>query len=391
MFEHSTRPKLYFATDSIAHGSLALTFSSLAHKFFPKTAEKLQFLGALSPTSLSVIFDKLLVDLLPMASAIRVFTEFIKSGVKVLFRYGLALISMHKKVIKNGMFSDGGMLWGKIAELNSEANFSFDKLQLIAFQKVWGKSLNQRGFPRSKQLARYFKSHEEEARGINYRVAGSSANETDETPPLIITNSEHASAAKLCTSATARKSIARWVPRNLRGRELDLVFTTNVHGRALANLYLALEKSRGREFLTLVEVLDGNKGPTTIGMFSDARWQISSSVYGGGGCFVFKLSPQPKCFVWGGGGGGGGGGGEGGGGVEKMSEKDEAALELFMMSNNEYISMGGNVEGGAALRINEDLTKGFSDKTSMFGNPELVEGGEFEIGTVEVFAFKRMY
>jgi len=139
MFEHSTRPKLYFATDSIAHGSLALTFSSLAHKFFPKTAEKLQFLGALSPTSLSVIFDKLLVDLLPMASAIRVFTEFIKSGVKVLFRYGLALISMHKKVIKNGMFSDGGMLWGKIAELNSEANFSFDKLQLIAFQKVWGK------------------------------------------------------------------------------------------------------------------------------------------------------------------------------------------------------------------------------------------------------------
>ena len=284
------------------------------------------------------------------------------------------------------------------------------------------RSLNQRGFPRSKQvserwlqpatlplltqfiwlgsfrsshnlffrstqLARYFKSHEEEARGINYRVAGSSANETDETPPLIITNSEHASAAKLCTSATARKSIARWVPRNLRGRELDLVFTTNVHGRALANLYLALEKSRGREFLTLVEVLDGNKGPTTIGMFSDARWQISSSVYGGGGCFVFKLSPQPKCFVWGGGGGEGGGGGGG----EKMSEKDEAALELFMMSNNEYISMGGNVEGGAALRINEDLTKGFSDKTTMFGNPELVEGGEFEIGTVEVFAFKRMY
>jgi len=49
------------------------------------------------------------------------------------------------------------------------------------------------------------------------------------------------------------------------------------------------------------------------------------------------------------------------------------------------------VGGGAALRINEDLTKGFSDKTTMFGNPELVEGGEFEIGTVEVFAFKRMY
>jgi len=54
------------------------------------------------------------------------------------------------------------------------------------------------------------------------------------------------------------------------------------------------------------------------------------------------------------------------------------------------LAMGGNEGGGAALRLNDDLSKGSSERTLTFDN-EILGEGEFEVGAVEVFGFMKMY
>ena len=63
------------------------------------------------------------------------------------------------------------------------------------------------------------------------------------------------------------------------------------------------------------------------------------------------------------------------------------------MSTPLFLAMGGNAGGGAAMKINEDLTQGFTDKSDTFASMDgpLVEGGEFEIGVVEVYGILRCY
>lgn len=53
--------------------------------------------------------------------------------------------------------------------------------------------------------------------------------------------------------------------------------------------------------------------------------------------------------------------------------------------------MGGNNQGGAGLRLNEDLTKAESSSAAGFDNEPLLpgSGGMFEVGLVEIYQLVR--
>jgi hypothetical protein len=71
-----------------------------------------------------------------------------------------------------------------------------------------------------------------------------------------------------------------------------------------------------------------------------------------------------------------------------------ALLEQFMVGTRTYISMGGNQDGSAGLRLNEDLTIGESSPAAGFENEPLHgagvgNGGIFDVGLVEVYGLVR--
>jgi hypothetical protein len=62
-----------------------------------------------------------------------------------------------------------------------------------------------------------------------------------------------------------------------------------------------------------------------------------------------------------------------------------------MTTADGFIAMGANPTGGAAIRLNQDLTSGWTERTDTFGNEPLVEGGNFEIGRVECYRFASIF
>ena len=71
---------------------------------------------------------------------------------------------------------------------------------------------------------------------------------------------------------------------------------------------------------------------------------------------------------------------------------DALLAEQFMVSCPTYLSMGGSKDGGCALRLNEDLTRGESAQAAGFHNDPLgggEGGGAFEVGLVEVYRLVR--
>jgi len=126
---------------------------------------------------------------------------------------------------------------------------------------------------------------------------------------------------------------------------------------------------------------------TVVGMYASDVWRPNSSVYGNGSCFVFALSgDNHKCFTW---------SPKNIGEISSDSFDEnglslDATLECFQLSTAQFLAMGGNEGGGAALRLNDDLSKGSSERTLTFDN-EILGEGEFEVGAVEVFGFMKMY
>ena len=74
-----------------------------------------------------------------------------------------------------------------------------------------------------------------------------------------------------------------------------------------------------------------------------------------------------------------------------QQSRKAALIETFQVSTDEFLSLGGNDEGGAGLRLNEDLTRAESSKADGFDNEPLLPnvGGMFEVGLVEVYQLVR--
>jgi hypothetical protein len=77
--------------------------------------------------------------------------------------------------------------------------------------------------------------------------------------------------------------------------------------------------------------------------------------------------------------------------LRQAASHKAALVETFQVSTTNFLSLGGNDEGGAGLRLNEDLTKAESSRADGFENEALLPdaGGMFEVGLVEVYQLVR--
>mmetsp|Transcript_27321 Transcript_27321/g.74738 ORF Transcript_27321/g.74738 Transcript_27321/m.74738 type:complete len:702 (+) Transcript_27321:258-2363(+) len=233
---------------------------------------------------------------------------------------------------------------------------------------------------------------------------------------------------RLAASTFVRTKLAEWLPLSLRFTKLDLVYSTSHHGRTLENVYRCLAKSR--HSICVIEPFEKKHSQYLIGMYASHTWHPSSRVYGDGRCFLFRIdleddkigkniqhdenngtvdselcSGGSKSWKWnppdmldfGVVGSFDNDNDDGQSNTifpvlqQAASPRTTALVETFQVSTQNFLSLGGNEQGGAGLRLNEDLTKAESACADGFNNEPLLpgSGGMFEVGLVEVYQLVR--
>jgi len=402
-------PSFFLPLSFTQHIAWCRSFAYVLKRLHPETAAEMNRAGALSVDGLDPIFKRFFTNIMKYEHVLRICDMFVMEGGKVLFRMGVALIAMCKgdlkKKFKSSLTarssgSSGSILlvdsnpdawWDAVRTFAHSSKFSFATLLKKAFgtfHRTLNKERRQMRFPRRNALARMISIHEE------WAIANVPRTQLTAPPkPLGFVESADGVSMVLAKPASVRASLASWLPLSLRSTKLNLIFSTDSHGRTLDIFYRHC--SRTKHTITIMEVL--NTG-SIIGMFASQAWHNSSHVYGDGECFLFRASPNPQCFKW-----------KhddtievlsfeedshDGIGVSMTSSPDQevaAVMEHFMVSRSNFISMGGTVDGSSGLRLNEDLSTGESACALGFNNDPL--GGpdqpQFEIGLVEVYGLVR--
>ena len=201
----------------------------------------------------------------------------------------------------------------------------------------------------------------------------------DETPPKPMGYIQSDDTPVTLAKPTfVRSCLAKWLPMSLKTTKLDLIYSTEIHGRSLAAFYN--QCNRYKNTIVLVEaIVDSNK-TVTIGMFASHAWNINPSSYGDGECFLFRASPEdPKCFNW-------------TPDFEGVDDFESQAIrEQFMVAKSDFLAMGANSAATNGIRLDQDFIHGSTSKSIGFDNDELVGPGieVFDVGLVEVYRFIR--
>uniref|UniRef100_M4B5K0 TLDc domain-containing protein n=1 Tax=Hyaloperonospora arabidopsidis (strain Emoy2) TaxID=559515 RepID=M4B5K0_HYAAE len=146
------------------------------------------------------------------------------------------------------------------------------------------------------------------------------------------------------------------LPKYLTCNQMELIFTTQVHGWSFLSFFSRLE-NKGP---TIVVVQDEHEN--VFGAFCSASWRRSKMFFGNGRTFVFSLSPRMRVYPW--------------SGIDSS----------FMYTQRDSIFVGGGSKG-IALCLQLDDRRGFTHACSTFDSPPLVDYQTFRCETVEVWSF----
>lgn len=416
--EMAHNSSFYFCVSPLEHVAWCRAFMDILGRLHPQTAQCLQdahLEGANGRyDGLDPIFKNFFTPILKFVHVLRIMDIYTLEGYKVIFRFGVALLCMFKKDWKVRVFcvlrvcwlcnaisfslithpipsityftllsqtieaDTPEEWWSQLREYTHSYAFSMDTLVRKAYGYHGNRARKRMRFPRRHVLARIIRLEEERASTeVNLEQAAT----TQEAPrPLALVPSSQQS-CKLLSSPQVRSSLASWLPLSLRLSKLELIYSTNIHGRTLERFYSHVKGHK--HTITVVQVLE--KHDYIIGMFANQAWRISSQVYGDGECRLFRLSPNPQCFQW----------RPNADELESLGAGDDATsvalLEQFQVGRPHFISMGGNPDGSCGLRLNEDLTRGESAPASGFGNDDSLAPGlpSFQVGLVEVYRLKQ--
>ena len=165
----------------------------------------------------------------------------------------------------------------------------------------------------------------------------------------------------------------RWLPTRYQILELELIYSTNIHGCRLMTL---MDKIEYYQATVIVIQTIGN---SVFGAFCSQPWSnrlnsnsISKkpSFFGNGETFIFELLPNTVKYEW----------------VGKHTHGQSTSnQELFLFADKEKIIIGG----GVGLLINSDLVYGRTSVSDTFNNKILGTEQDFEIASLEVFGFKK--
>mmetsp|Transcript_568 Transcript_568/g.1256 ORF Transcript_568/g.1256 Transcript_568/m.1256 type:complete len:687 (-) Transcript_568:2395-4455(-) len=447
MYHHSA---WFFATSRSEHIAMRRAFSDILGRLHPHTLETMKEHDIINQFT-TEIFQNFFITIFPEWMVLRLMDIYSLEGHKVLYRFGVALAVLYGKAYKDHYMyasTEPNKWWMGLVDYchggPANGGLSFEVLLKKAYG-VHGKGVRKRfRFPRRPILARIIEIEEEnyrretEERRAMYQSKDGDNNThlpqdagadgmiefyLDQIEPLGLVippppaNPMHERVVpQFAKSTFVRTKLAEWLPLSLRFTKLDLVHSTSYHGRTLENLYRSLAKTRHTIFILEPFERKENRDRYLVGMYTAHTWKPSTQVYGDGRSFLFRidLDDDPKSER---------------GGVEQYSKADgskswkwhpadmldfgaaasfeepgifsnlqqtagarkAALVETFQVSTNEFISLGGNEDGGAGLRLNEDLTKAESSKADGFDNEPLLPygGGMFEVGLVEVYQLVR--
>jgi len=289
--------------------------------------------------------------------------------------------------------NSASLWWAELRSITHSPNFDFDKDVMKKAYGFHGSRLRKRiRFPRRRTIdrrmivnERWVEDHMEfEPRILPPKPLGfmEYTNETQNDDDNDDDRTEEdESTLELARPASVRVALAQWVPHSLLSYKLDMIYSTNIHGRNLNSFYDNVHKTK--RTIMLVEVFGNhNEENQLIGMYASQAWHRSNHIYGDGGCFLFSITPDANCYKW---------RPRSAGSID--DEKNESLMEQFMLSKDHFIAMGGNKNGSSGLKLNDDFTKGESTTALGFENEPLA--GEamkyFDVGLVEVYRFVRAF
>ena len=246
-----------------------------------------------------------------------------------------------------------------------DPGFSFEKHLDIMYPKRLRRIVVR--YPRRHVLARVMKHHE------RWALANMPVHiELSPRKPIGYTSEE----CILAKPVSFRLCLTEWLPETLKMTKLDLIYSTEIHGRSLESFFQYCAKVKNT--VVVFEALTG-KTRSIIGMFATHAWSINPYPYGDSGCFLFRADPDAKCFKW----------LTDEGSIEDL--ENHAAREQFMVSRSDFIAMGANINATNGLRLDKDLIKGESHPALGFNNEPLLGNNQrtFDVGHLEVYRLIR--
>ena len=333
----------------------------------------------MTPEGLDPIFRRFFVGILKKEHIVKILDMYTLEGYKVIFRLGSVTLCLAHAYMTPSELRSADSFWKGVKRVAHLKQFHFDILIKQAYGFNGKTYKTRRSYPRRRFIQRIMRYNEAWAEN----VATDHVLVTSQKPLGFV---EAEIPIVLAKNASERFSLAEFLPFAFKSTKLELIYSSNVHGRSMEMFYQKV--SRAKHTITLVEVLDTG---ATIGMFATDTWHNSSKVYGDGECVLFRLQPDPVCFHWthditksmrllnv-------------GSDDEETDIQNEVAMEQFMISRKNFISMGSNSDGSSGLRLDDDLSKGSSSKARGFNNEPLAgpDLPEFEIGLVEVYHLLR--
>jgi len=385
--EMANTEEYYFPMSKVEHFSWCKTFGDLMRRMYPQTATIMARCGALSPEGLDPIFRRFFVTIMKRDQVLRILDIYFIEGYKAIFRLGTVILCLCTYYLTESETINVHAFWKGVKRVTHSNIFHFSILIKQSYGFNGRTYRSSRSFPRRKFIQKLI--------NYNSRWASSFAShhvlELTEKPVGFV---EAEIPIVLAKNAAERYKLADFLPFSFKATKLDLIYSTNYHGRSLQMFYKHCAKAK--HTITLMEVL--NNG-AIIGMFATDTWRNNPKMYGDGECFLFRLKPDPVAYHW----------------QHEISDsirnittinsddevktlddqsqsiQSESLIGQFMISRDTFISLGNNEDGQSGLRLNEDLSKGSSSKARGFNNEPLAgaEFPDFDIGLVEVYQLVR--
>jgi hypothetical protein len=382
----------FFPMSKVEHFSWCKTFGDLMRKMYPQTARVMSNCGAMTPDGLDPIFRRFFVTILKREHVLRILDIYFIEGYKAIFRLGTVILCLCTFYLTPEETISADAFWSGVKRVTHSSVFHFDVLIKQSYGFNGKRYRTSRTFPRRRFIQRLMGYNNEWAS----RVSSDHVLELTEKPLGFV---EDELPIVLAKNASERLKLSEFLPFSYKSTKIDLIYSTNVQGRSLQMFYKHCAKAK--HTIVLIEIL--NNG-ATIGMFATDTWRNNPKMYGDGNCFLFRLKPDPVAFHWRHESalpkstvpesplhpnGATNEGNESDHGMGKI--RSEGLNGQFMISRNNFISLGNNEDGSSGLRLNEDLSKGSSSKARGFNNEPLAgaEYPEFDVGLVEVYQLVR--
>lgn len=364
------------------HMRKILAFRHILSIHLPKTFKKLLELGALEIEHLNLIFVRFFKDLFSFDVILNIIDSFLLQGYKILYRFGIALIKIHKKGIKNGTFKDGKEVWDFLRLKSITLTYSdisgiaydLGKFQTTFWHPAYMKRSTINTILRdNRHLPKVIDSSVVATFGLK--------NETSigqELTYLRIYVSLKSSI--LADNHDLKIQLIQMIPENYYDCSFESVFSSIIDGYDIKSLYLKTDSfsNHVNPYILLIKPMES---ACIIGCFKATSHASDKNT------FLFRISLLDEellntvCYKK----------------VQLTHSDSEGVISSYNIAVNQvamfsktYLAFGSSSSQGTnAIRIDNDLKNascGFSDT---FGNPPLFfDGNPFVIEAVEVLSLK---